>query len=448
MTSLISSGSQLNSQTGDQLATSHASRAGRSWQPLLSGADADLAHEVVLAIARDLAERPPSDHPGIGGFAGLAVFYAYVFRALKEARSGELAADYHALAVAGAEQARLSPALYGGYSGIGWTDEHLTGFLFDCEDQEEVTAVDGALHAVLAPRPGARVYDLIAGLVGFGVYALERHRRHPSSEFAPRAVSAILSRLTEAAEETPRGLTWHTPPELIFEPNTKQRFPNGYYNVGVAHGVPGVIALLALMVRARIESDRAAALLKPAVHWLLAQQMGPDSNSTFPSWLTPNEPVASRAAWCYGDPGVSASLFLAGDACGEEAWRQKALEVATRSLNLPYQRTGIEDAGICHGAAGLAQIAQRLYWESSSPEMASAATLWLRRTLALYRPGQGIGGYRAWNPRRDQDGRYVEGQREWQSDASFLTGSVGIGLTLLAGITDVAPDWDRLLFLS
>ena len=37
------------------------------------------------------------------------------------------------------------------------------------------------------------------------------------------------------------------------------------------------------------------------------------------------------------------------------------------------------------------------------------------------------------------------GEKIWQTDASFLTGSVGAALALLAGVSNVSPDWDRLL---
>jgi hypothetical protein len=42
--------------------------------------------------------------------------------------------------------------------------------------------------------------------------------------------------------------------------------------------------------------------------------------------------------------------------------------------------------------------------------------------------------------------------RDWQSiwaaDAGFLTGAAGIGLALLASVTSVEPEWDRLLLVA
>jgi len=59
-------------------------------------------------------------------------------------------------------------------------------------------------------------------------------------------------------------------------------------------------------------------LLDGAVRWLLSQRMDPDSPSAIPYVVAPEQaPEPSRSAWCYGDPGVAATLLLATRAMGE-----------------------------------------------------------------------------------------------------------------------------------
>ena len=36
----------------------------------------------------------------------------------------------------------------------------------------------------------------------------------------------------------------------------------------------------------------------------------------------------------------------------------------------------------------------------------------------------------------------------WKEEPGFLTGSAGLGLTLLAATTPVEPEWDRILLVS
>jgi hypothetical protein len=40
------------------------------------------------------------------------------------------------------------------------------------------------------------------------------------------------------------------------------------------------------------------------------------------------------------------------------------------------------------------------------------------------------------------------GTSRWSDETGFLTGAAGIGLALLAALTPVEPEWDRVLLLS
>src|SRR5439155_20242508 len=77
--------------------------------------------------------------------------------------------------------------------------------------------------------------------------------------------------------------------------------PNGYYNLGLAHGVPGVIAVLGGAVAAGVRPDVAPQLLEGSVKWLLGKQLPADADTAFASWAGPGiEERGSRLAWCYG----------------------------------------------------------------------------------------------------------------------------------------------------
>jgi hypothetical protein len=59
----------------------------------------------------------------------------------------------------------------------------------------------------------------------------------------------------------------------------------------------------------------------------------------------------------------------------------------------------------------------------------------------MYEPGRGCGGFRAVIP-------IDSGELRGWPDPGFLTGAAGVGLALLAAISDVEPEWDRVLLLS
>ena len=114
-----------------------------------------------------------------------------------------------------------------------------------------------------------------------------------------------------------------------------------------------------------------------------------------------------------------------------------ARAVATRAAN----EAGVVDAGLCHGAAGLGHVLNRLYQATRDEEVGDAARFWFERTLDMRKRGGGIGGYRALAARED-------GTRYWEDDEGVLTGAAGIALALLAATTAIEPEWDRMLLVS
>jgi class I lanthipeptide synthase len=444
------------------------------WRPLLAGEEAAEAlrvvEEIAGAIAAKAAEGAPDAAAGpggrgaslAGGNAGHALFFDYAAQALGRDDYADLAAQCLDRAIGAVAAEPMSYGLYSGFAGIAWVAEHLQARApaspeatpeagpagdagagespADAEDGDDLNEeIDAALLDLLARRPWRDTYDLIGGLVGLGVYALERLPR-PSAAACLAAVVDQLAETSETAEIAGGGVTWFTPPELL-GPWGQEATPNGCYNLGVAHGVPAILPLLAAACRAGVREERAAALLEGAVSWLLAQADRTGEASCFPTSVAPG--VASppaRLAWCYGDAGVAATLLGAARLAGREDWEEEALAVARRAAERPVERSGAKDAGLCHGHFGLAHVFNRLHQATGDERFAEVARVWYREGLAFRRPGQGIAGYASWDAR--------EGELSWTPDSGFLTGIAGIGLALLAAVTPQEPAWDRVLLVN
>lgn len=195
-------------------------------------------------------------------------------------------------------------------------------------------------------------------------------------------------------------------------------------------------------------AGRARPLLAGSVSWLLAQRLGPTAASRFSTFAAAGvEPTASRLAWCYGDLGIATSLLLAARLAEEQDWEEAALDVARATAARGFAASGVVDAGLCHGAAGVAHLYNRLYQASRDPVLEDAAVRWVEQTLAMRRPGEGVAGFLAWlpGPKAAADG---SADLRWTPDPGFLTGAAGVGLALLAAITPVEPAWDRVLLAS
>jgi lantibiotic modifying enzyme len=409
--------------------------------PLLEGLWKERVLEAVGAIADRLGALPaldsgPADRASLAeGHPGLAILFGYLAKAWPGQGHEATTERFLGEAITAASQAPLQASLYTGLAGVGWAAEHLRQQL--PQTAEEITEeVEEALREHLDTPRWTGDYDLIFGLVGLGVSALERLP-------APAAVSileSVIDHLAATAERRPEGTTWWTNPAWLPAEN-QQRSPRGYYNLGLAHGVPGVIALLGAACAAGVSVTTARPLLDEAVRWLLAQQ-GPDGVG-FGGWVEPEgpRPGPTRLAWCYGDPGIAAALLWAARCVNEPAWEREALAIALRAAARPPDQAGVRDAGLCHGAAGLGHLFNRLYQATGEPRLAEAARFWFRRTLELRQPDRGIAGFAAFMPERD-------GEEWWVDEPGLLTGAAGIALALLAACTPVEPAWDRVLLVS
>ncbi len=433
-------------------------------------------------------------HPSLDGLAGVSLLLVYLDRALRAHRGEALAAGAPTAgtldlngdwgergrsvldrAIRGsAAIGNFPPALFDGFVGVAWLIEHLANLDLAVGKEEEAAAeeegregeeeareaaaqrgaalagsegageaddagdpIAGILRQYLGQTPWVRDFDLVSGLSGCGVYALERLPR-PGGEDCLRQV---VARLAETVERREGGATWLTPARLLPQ-HLRDIYPAGNYNLGVAHGVPGAIGVLAGAWEMGVERPRAFELLAGAVRWLSAQKLPRGTGSVYPYAVSPGvEPKVPGVAWCYGDLGIAVCLLAAARRAGIAAWEQEAIALARQAATRRPARSGRQDACLCHGAAGNGHLFNRLYQVTGEPSFAAAARWWFGRALALRRPGTGLAGFSY----RVADDR---GEPTLFPAPGFLDGAAGTGLALLAAITSVPPAWDRLLLVS
>lgn len=418
------------------------------WVPLLEGEEAAEVEDSILEVADALAGdewSPERLNPNLsGGNAGLAILYDELFRRWPRPAFSIRRDSHWATAIDGLAQAEyLPPSLYSGFTGVGWATI-LLGSAGECidgdggvpEEDDSHEELEEALLESLANVPTPADYDLISGPAGWGLYALERWP-HPR---AVRALELIVDLFEERAEKVPQGYRWWTSQEIL-PPWQREYAPNGYYNLGLSHGIPGVCVFLSQALERGIRPRVAASLLEGAVDWVLAQRISGASGLSFPTSVTEDgkPPRPSRLAWCYGDLGVAAALHVAGQSQGNRSWTAEALSIARRAAVVPVAEGGVVDAGLCHGASGVGHIFNRFFQATGDPLFGTAARVWMKRTLELRQEGIGPGGYAAWRTIPTQG---------WYPTAGLLEGSAGVALGLLAATGSREPTWDRFLFVS
>jgi lantibiotic biosynthesis protein len=435
-----------------------------AWCGVLPGLQASDATAVAHEVASRLRQRESveeaarlaveqSDIPGATrwramelaqGWAGVAVACGYLDRCFPDEAWDRVGHEYLTLAVHGVEAAEALPiGLWSGLSGVAFAAWYLsrsgTRYRTLCRALDEaLQAPTSARAADLADQnAGVAVgeYDLISGLAGVGAYLLVR-RDDRSLEQVSRAVVTSLIHLLGDDTHLPR---WRTPADRLV-PYMQAEYPRGNMNCGLAHGLPGPLAVLALALRAGLEVDGLAAAIDHAAGWLVAQQIFDAWGPTWPSAvpLDPDQPASapSRNGWCYGSPGVARALWLAGDALGRRSYCNVAVEAMAAIYRRPAAARRLASPTFCHGLAGLLQTTLRFAHDTGLPLFAHAAQVLTTELLAAYEPASVL-GYRS-----------VERLGRRADRPGLLDGAAGVPLVLLAAALGVEPTWDRLVLLS
>lgn len=412
----------------------HATDPVAPWRPWLTAADEiEHARSVIYDIADVLRHWDFGDDQSLAsGRSGAALFFLYAARTLDDERYAAHATVLLDIVIEALATQHLPITFFSGVAGIGWTLAHAQRLGLPSVLGLDLGELDDLLCLRTEECPWSGHFDLVSGLVGIGHYALEREANAQTEQL----LRNVLDRLLEMAEATATGITWYTP-ERLMSPVRLDRSLKGVYDLGVAHGVSGVISLLTQMVARNPSATMLTSLLRASIAFLRSTVSDTTGvRGQYTSFYLPGaKETRTRDAWCYGDLGVAPVLIGAAAVLCDNNLRKHAHDavraVAVRSL----EGSGVVDASVCHGAAGSALILGRLAHALHDESLAMGARRWFLALLDHRRPTTGVAGFSYFSP--------LSKPSPWVAVPGLLEGAAGIGLTILSGLGRVAPDWDR-----
>ncbi|MFE7289331.1 lanthionine synthetase C family protein [Streptomyces noursei] len=284
-------------------------------------------------------------------------------------------------------------------------------------------------------------YDLITGAAGTLVHLSSV--TEPSERVA-EAVSALtdyLIWLAQPAEASGTPHRWLITPGF-YPPvgDYHASYPHGYLNLGLSHGMPGVVAALAAAWEAGHRRPGHLEAIGVLTCWIRGRAdidgHGPLWSDGVPVDEHGKEIVADcahdRIAWCYGTAGVAGALLTVASATGDEELHSAAVAafdgVLARAEHIrPLSPT------LCHGLAGLVMLALEFApWSAAARERLPKL---VGQLLDRRDPDRPLGFADVEKPGHPVD------------DPGLLTGATGVALTLLAAIGEERPHWFR-VFLA
>jgi lantibiotic biosynthesis protein len=398
--------------------------------PCWSQMDVARASSGVDEIASVLREQPVDKtwDASTSDFSRACLAHGALGIALFSAAAHELTADpafleqsrtsFDAAALA-TNRLESAASLYDGFVGTLWTACQLEQALG--LQAEWTRAGDLVLLDALERWTGH--FDFVSGLAGILVYAVEAHDGGDR-----RLIDAATQSLVGRATWQDDVCFWFSSPALL-PPWQRERAPHGWVDLGIAHGVPGVIAALAVAAPVCSRPDDAMTAIEGGLRFLYRceQATGP---SRFPAVVTDRAtPSRSRLGWCYGDLSVAWALITVGTSLGWHEPLDRGLDLAlSASVRFDPQDTMVAGSGVCHGSAGCLHMFSRLYGLSGIERFRAAARYWFQDTIRWV---EMLNGNVVGPP---------------PSEVGFLNGLAGVGMVLLS-VAGVPAEWDRALLL-
>lgn len=405
-----------------------------SWKAIING-DASRPFEEKISQFAQILKEKSRDKTGIGllsGRMGIVLFLYYYSLHSGRDEFKDVGFELIEGIFDQIETSEVPHTFCEGLAGFGWGLNHLISQGFIDADLDEIfMELDQFSSQVINRYIEDKNFDYLQGAIGIGLYLLDRNPRQTAAD----SLLALLDALERSAIVGANGtIHWQT----VVDPSDGSMG----CNLGLSHGMSGIVNLLTRLAAFKPFKQRAAHLITGACRYLLGRQFdNPGQNSLFPSFFSQKYPPAySRLAWCYGDLGIAIGFSHAARATGDSRWHETAKKIFNHSATRQEpQFTGVNDACVCHGSAGNAHIFNRAFQAYGDETFREAAIYWLNDSLTHARYPDGYAGYKM---------RHPEIKGGWQPEADLLEGIAGIGLVFISAVSEIEPAWDHSLMIG
>lgn len=299
----------------------------------------------------------------------------------------------------------------------------------DQEIDDILDEIDEVLEEDMGRLIHQKNFDLIHGAIGIAIYLLERGKKEK--------VELLILSLENSKIEIDNEIKWSR-----FDPYTHN---TDIYDFGFAHGMSSYLFFFVKCYQNGLNQKICKNLIYGLIKTYNNNQINFEKNNSFFPAVVKCEDyknkgsIKTRLAWCYGDLTILNSILLAAIEFKDEVLYQKVLdELIITSTRKTFDETFVQDAGFCHGTAGLSSIYFNIYELTNNETFKEAAQFWINESIKYSKDKDSICGY-----------SFNLGENKYGSNISLLSGIAGVLASLIAAVNPISKNrLNKLFFLK
>lgn len=281
-------------------------------------------------------------------------------------------------------------------------------------------------------------FDVIQGVSSAGKYLISKEKL--TLEYG-KLVEEILCYLEELINKEPAIYTEYMPNEKL-----KKKFPNGYINLGVAHGILGPLYVLALGYKKFGRSEYLFSVERGLRYY--EETFHTNKNGRIIGWNgrvsvgMESEEFRFNSSWCYGSLGMARVLYNISKIIDSKQLRELSTDVFFSAINY-LKSSEILNNAICHGRSGTMLLFNLMYLDTGEKQFKTISDNLFSEII---------------NEASDSKYMFVERDIYFRGvnydeivdyiDFGLLNGVSGIVLALIAQRTGNASPLDKMLFMQ
>lgn len=284
-----------------------------------------------------------------------------------------------------------------------------------------------------------RLYDTVSGVIGVLAYLLN-HADEKETLSCILHILRVLVNLTEPIEINGSAVPgWFIASKDIPQSRGDMSHLFGTFDTGLAHGISGVLAILAKASLLGISVPGQIEAMQRIICWLQAHRTDIGAfKEVWPAYIhfQDQKEVVSQSSyrdgWCYGAPGIAFSLFLAGCALKDTSIYDYAVDAMESVCQRFATQNMLSCPTICHGLSGLSTIVHQMHLATKSEIFLNTSTRISENILKKYNKEFPFGF--------KTDLSY-KNKELFIDNPGLMDGAVGVVLSLLFQLSDRPRPW-------